>query len=376
MRRILFAALGLLLATGANTALAQQGRPTTPPPAGNGELRGIVTAAEGNLPLQHAGVAVRSAADSVLVAGAITGENGSFQIRGLRPGAYFMRVTLIGFAPQRKEFTITPATPTFDAGTIGMARVAVALQGVEVTEDRPTMTIEPDRNAYRAKDVAPAAANASEVLEAVPSVQVDGEGKVSLRGNENVAIQINGRPSPIRGPQLAAYLKGLPANIVERIEVIPNPSAKYDPEGMAGILNIVLKADTDLGLSAGLSTSIAEMDRYNASGNVGYQSGPLSLMSNLGVYSDDREIEGINDRERFDAGRSLLSVTNQDILGRTGGKGQNLNTTVDYRFSPKTTLSNVLSVSPRNPTTSRPNRCSAATSSASRRARRSAACWS
>lgn len=348
MRRILFAALGLLLATGANTALAQQGRPTTPPPAGNGELRGIVTAAEGNLPLQHAGVAVRSAADSVLVAGAITGENGSFQIRGLRPGAYFMRVTLIGFAPQRKEFTITPATPTFDAGTIGMARVAVALQGVEVTEDRPTMTIEPDRNAYRAKDVAPAAANASEVLEAVPSVQVDGEGKVSLRGNENVAIQINGRPSPIRGPQLAAYLKGLPANIVERIEVIPNPSAKYDPEGMAGILNIVLKADTDLGLSAGLSTSIAEMDRYNASGNVGYQSGPLSLMSNLGVYSDDREIEGINDRERFDAGRSLLSVTNQDILGRTGGKGQNLNTTVDYRFSPKTTLSNVLSVSRRH----------------------------
>ncbi len=348
MRRILFAALGLLFATGANTALAQQGRPTTPPPAGNGELRGIVTAAEGSVPLQHAGVAVRSASDSVLVAGAITGENGSFQIRGLRPGAYFMRVTLIGFAPQRKEFTITPAAPTFDAGTIAMARVAVALQGVEVTEDRPTMVIEPDRNAYRAKDVAPAAANASEVLEAVPSVQVDGEGKVSLRGNENVAIQINGRPSPIRGPQLAAYLKGVPANIIERIEVVPNPSAKYDPEGMAGIINIVLKADTDLGLSAGLSSSIAETDRYNASGNVGYQSGPLSLMSNLGVYSDDREIEGINDRERFDAVRSLIGVTSQDIGGRTGGKGQNLNTTVDYKLSQKTTLSNVLSINRRH----------------------------
>ena len=348
MRRILSAALGLLFATGANTALAQQGRPTAPPPSGNGELRGIVTAAEGNMPLQHAGVAVRSANDSVLVAGAITAENGSFQIRGLRPGAYFLRVTLIGFGPQRKEFTITPAAPTFDAGTIAMARVAVALQGVEVTEDRPTMTIEPDRNAYRAKDVAPAAANASEVLEAVPSVQVDGEGKVSLRGNENVAVQINGRPAPIRGPQLAAYLKGLPANIVERIEVIPNPSAKYDPEGMAGILNIVLKADTDLGLSAGFNTGIAETDRYNASGNVGYQSGPISLMSNLGVYSDDREIEGINDRERFDAVRSLIGVTSQDIAGRTGGKGQNLNTTVDYRLSQKTTLSNVLSLSRRH----------------------------
>jgi ferric enterobactin receptor len=348
MRRILTAALGLFLASGANVALAQQGRPTTPPPAGNGELRGIVMAAEGNVPLQHAGVAVRSASDSVLVAGAITAENGSFQIRGLRPGAYFLRVTLIGFGPQRKDFTITQAAPTFDAGSIAMARVAVALQGVEVTEDRPTMVIEPDRNAYRAKDVAPAAANASEVLEAVPSVQVDGEGKVSLRGNENVAVQINGRPSPIRGPQLAAYLKGVPANIIERIEVVPNPSAKYDPEGMAGIINIVLKADADLGLSAGLSSSIAETDRYNASGNVGYQSGPLSLLANLGVYSDDREIEGINDRERFDALRSLIGVTSQDIGGRTGGKGQNLNTTLDYKLSQKTTLSNVLSINRRH----------------------------
>jgi outer membrane receptor protein involved in Fe transport len=348
MRRTLFAALGLLFLTGANVGFAQQGRPTTPPPSGNGELRGVITAAEGNTPLQHAGVAVRSAVDSVLVAGAITGENGAFQIRGLRPGAYYLRVTLIGFGPQRREFTITPAAPTADVGTIVMARVAVALQGVEVVEDRPTMTIEPDRNTYRAKDVAPAAGNASEVLDAVPSVQVDGEGKVSLRGNENVAIQINGRPAPIRGPQLAAYLKGLPANIVERVEVIPNPSAKYDPEGMAGILNIVLRQDADLGLSTGLNFGVAETDRYNASGNVGYQSGPLTIFSNLGVYSDDRAIEGINDRERFDAVRSLISVTSQDIDGRTGGKGQNLSTTVDYRLTPKDVLSNVLSVNRRH----------------------------
>src|SRR3979411_3308102 len=89
----------------------------------------------------------------------------------------------------------------------------------------PCVRAAPGRSAYRAKDVAPAAGNASEVLDAVPSVQVDADGKVSLRGNENVAVQINGRPSPIRGPQLGAYLKGLPANIVERVEVIPNPSA-------------------------------------------------------------------------------------------------------------------------------------------------------
>jgi ferric enterobactin receptor len=347
MRRILVAALALSLTAGANLTLAQgPNRPSSspPPPAGNGEVRGIIAAAEGSAPLANAGVAIRSAADSVLVAGAITGADGVFRIRGLRPGDYFLRVTLIGFKPHRQPFTLAAASPTHDVGTIALSQIAVALEGVQVTGEAPTMAIEPDRNTYRAKDVAPAAANASDVLDAVPSVQVDGEGKVSLRGNENVAIQINGRPSPIRGTQLAAYLKSLPANIVERVEVVPNPSAKYDPEGMAGIINIVLKQNADLGLSAGLNVGIAETDRYNAAGNVGYQAGNLTVFTNLGVNSDDRAIVGINDRERYDALESLRSATNQSIDGRTGGTSQNLNTTVDYQLTPRSVLSNVLSI--------------------------------
>jgi ferric enterobactin receptor len=352
MRHTFLAALGVALAGSANLVLAQgQARPTSAPPslpAGNGEVRGLITAAEGSAPLAHAGIAVRSAADSVLVAGAITGADGVFHIRGLRPGAYFLRVTLIGFKPQRQEFTVAAASPVHNVGTIAMSQIAVALEGVQVTGESPTMAIEPDRNTYRAKDVAPAAANASDVLEAVPSVQVDGEGKVSLRGNENVAVQINGRPAPIRGPQLAAYLKSLPANIVERVEVIPNPSAKYDPEGMAGIINLVLKQNADLGLSAGLNVGMAEPDRYNAAGTLGYQAGNLTLFSNVGVNADDRAIEGINDRERYDAVGSLVSVTNQDIDGRTGGNGQNLNTTLDYQLTGRDVLSNVLTINHRD----------------------------
>lgn len=320
MRRTVVTALGLLLAAAGTLHAQAPGRPTPPPPAGNGEVRGTVIAAESRAPVSRAAVAVHSAADSALVGGDFAGADGVFHVRGLRPGAYYLRVTSIGFKPQRQAFAVTPSALTVDAGTIALARVAIELEGVQVTADRAAMTIEPDRNAYRAKDVAPAAANASEVLDAVPSVQVDGDGKVSFRGNENVAIQINGRPTPIHGPQLAAYLKSLPSNIVDRVEVIPNPSAKYDSEGMAGIVNIVLKQNVDLGLSAGLNLGMAETDRYNAAGNAGYQSGALSLFSSLGFYSDDRPIIGINDRERFDALSSLLSVTNQDIDGRQGGK--------------------------------------------------------
>jgi outer membrane cobalamin receptor len=94
-------------------------------------------------------------------------------------------------------------------------------------------------------------------------------------------VQINGRPTPIRGTQLASYLKSLPANVVERIEVIPNPSAKYDPEGMAGIINIALKQNVDLGLSGALNLGISTPQRYNSSGNVGYQSGTVDRRSSM-----------------------------------------------------------------------------------------------
>jgi ferric enterobactin receptor len=348
MRRTLIAVLGLLLSGGVGSIQAQNpgGPPTASPqpPAATGEVSGTVLDAESNAPIPRASVAVKRQRDSVLVAGAMATADGGFRIQGLRPGVYSLRVISIGYGPRIQAFTIAPATPSAAVGPIKLSRVAVALQGVQVTGERATIAIEPDRNAYRAKDIAPAAGNASDVLDAVPSVQVDGDGKVSLRGNENVAVQINGRPSPITGTQLGAYLKGLPANIIDRIEVIPNPSAKYDPEGMAGIINIVLKQNTDLGFSGGVNAGIAESDRYNGSGNVGYQSGPVTTFTSLGINSDDRAVTGINDRERLDALVGALALTNQEIVGRDGNTGQNFTTNVDYKLNPRDVLSNSVSV--------------------------------
>ena len=188
------------------------------------------------------------------------------------------------------------------------------------------MTIEPDRNTYRAKDVAPAGANASEVLEAVPSVQVDGDGKVSLRGNENVVVQINGRPSPIRGTQLAAYLKSFRRTSSSASRSIPNPSAQYDPEGMAGIINIVLKQNVDLGLSGGAQPRRREADRYNASGNIGYQSGPLTTVHQPRLQHRRPGLIGINDRERYDAASALSSVDRAGHRRQQRPTGQNFST--------------------------------------------------
>ncbi len=293
MRRSVIAAFVVSFIGGLQFAAAQTPAPQNAggqPPAQNGEIRGKVIDAKSEVPVARASVSVRAKGGTAIVTGAIASDDGSFRLTGLRPGVYAVRAAYIGFAPVVQEVAITPAAPQVTLESIKLSRIAVELAAATVSEERSTVVVEPDRTTYRAKDVAPAAANASDVLDAVPSVQVDGDGKVSLRGNENVAVQINGRPTPMRGPQLAAYLKTLPANTIERIEVVPNPSAKYDPEGMAGILNIVLKQNVDLGLSAGLNSAVSKTNRYFGSGNLGYQSGPWSTFTTLGFNRDSRGI--------------------------------------------------------------------------------------
>jgi len=350
MKRALFAVLSLLLVSGAVSAHAQApARPASPPQAAaNGEIRGVITDADANTPIARASVTVRTKGSATLVAGAVAKDDGTFRIQGLRSGTYYLRVTSIGYGPKTTdEFTITDAALHASVAPIKLSKVAVALEGVQVTAERAAIAIEPDRNTYNSKQVAPTASNASDVLDAVPSVQVDGDGKVSLRGNENVAIQINGRPTPITGAQLGAYLKQIPASIVDRIEVVPTPSARYDPEGMAGIINIVLKANADLGLSGGVTAGSATASgRYNGSGNLGYQSGPWTTFTTYGYNADDRGVDGINNRERYSAG-SPLSFTNQNIDGRNGNSGHNFTTNADYKVNPRDVLTNALALNVR-----------------------------
>ena len=350
MKRIAFVVLALVLGA-AGSIQAQnptQAKPMAPLPAAGGEVLGIVVDTATKEPVARASVVVRSRKDSSMVTGALAGPDGAFRIQGLRSGDYYLRTTSIGFKPRSYTFSITDAAPRANVGSLTLTRIAVTLQSVQVAGQTPTMVIEPDRNTYRAKDVAPAAANASEVLQATPSVEVDGDGKVSLRGNENVAIQINGRPTPITGAQLAAYLKQIPANIVERIEVVPNPSAKYDPEGMAGIINIVLKAQTDLGVSGGLNAGGANINRMNAGTNLGYQSGALTLFGTYGYNADNRGIVGLNDRLSYDPSGAPQLYTNQLIDGNNSSGGHNFSTNVDYKLTDRDVISNQFSINRRH----------------------------
>ena len=330
----------LALVTTTRLAVAQsQPAPQNAPPTF--EIRGKVVESETGAPVPRASVALRIKGQTTLITGAIAGPDGSFRLTGLRPGTFTLRSTYIGFAPQVQDMTLTPAQPVL-VGTIKLNRTAVELGAVTVQEDRNTVVTEPDRTTYRAKDVAPAASSASEVLDNVPAVQVDQDGKVSLRGNENVVVQINGRPTPMAGTQLASYLKTIPANTIERVEVVPNPSAKQDPEGMAGILNIVLKQNVDLGLSTTANVQMSKPNRFNGNGSLGYQAGKFSSMTTAGFGRDARNIVGINDRDRYDAARAILSTSGEDIDSDRRNGGLNVTSTLDYARNKRDVWSNAI----------------------------------
>ena len=349
MRRTPNVILGLLFLASAAVVSAQgpsgpAGPQQQAPPGG--EVRGVVMDKDQNTPVARASIAVRTKANQTLVAGAVANESGQFRVQGLRPGTYYLRVTSLGYGPvSSAEFQVSPAASTANAGTILLSKVAVALSDVEVKAERDVVTVEPDRNTYKAKDVAGTANNASQVLENVPSVAVDGDGKVSLRGNENVVVQINGRPAPMTGAQLGNYLKQLPSAVIDRVEVIPTPSARQDPEGMAGIINIVLKQNVDLGMSGGVTVASATASgRYNGNGNIGYQVGPWTTFSSYGYNADDRDITGINDRIRLFSTGLPSSYTEQDILGDQKNWGHNFTTTVDYKVNTRDVLTNALTL--------------------------------
>ena len=343
---------GRLLATAACTTLAPsvahaqtpttappvpapvRARPTSqqpPAPQGAGAIHGVVLSGASGEPLASVSVMVRAATDSALVGGALTRPDGSFRVAGLRPGRYHVLVRLLGFAPiARAGVVVAAESPTVDLGRLPLATVATRLASVDVQAERQAAALAPDRNSYTVKDMpATAGGTAVDVLRNVPSVEVNGDNKVSLRGNENVVVQINGRVSPMRGEQLGNFIAQLPANMVSRVEVVPNPSAKEDPEGLGGIINIVLKENTDLGTSGGLTFGGGTTGQANGSANLGRQQGAWTLFANYGFMRDRRTIEGLSTRENLY--RTPLTYLDADIAGIMRPASHSVTTTAEYK---------------------------------------------
>lgn len=333
------AALLCLGLASAHTTLAAQAAPPAGPSAPSGEVRGRLTESSSGAPIGAGSITVRRASDTSFVGGALPEPDGSFRVNGLAPGRYLVRFRAIGFAPfVRNDVVISATDPVVNLGVLSIAAIPVTLETQAVVAERPDVVLAPDRNSYAVKNMTTASGGtAVDALRNVPSVEVDESNNVSLRGNTNVVVQINGRPSPMKGQQLGNFLAQLPSSAVDHIEVATNPSAKNDPEGTAGIINIVLAQQADMGLSGGFSAGTGTTGLANLSGNVGRQSGPWTVFGSYSFFTDNRQSWGRT--ERTNIGSTAPASVNGTFNGPASPRSNDVTFRSEYRFTEHDALS-------------------------------------
>jgi outer membrane receptor protein involved in Fe transport len=248
----------------------------------NGSVTGKVIEQSTNASMELANVIVFNAKDNSQAAGVTTDKNGVFKFSNLPEGTYYIEIGFIGFETlTTSSFTIE--NEKVDLGTLTIKVNPIVLGSVEVTAEKQTFNNAIDRKIYMVeKDVLSQTGSASDLLQNIPSVSVDVNGTVSLRGAPNVTIFINGRPSLVMRKNSATALQQMPANTIERIEVITNPSAKYKPDGIGGIINIVLKKESRYGLNGTVMANAGNLNRYNANATINFNPGGINLFGSYG----------------------------------------------------------------------------------------------
>ena len=264
-----------------------------------------------------------------IVTGASTDLEGKFEIIPPASGAYRLEISFIAYAKLVKTITI-PASKSLNLGSISLKPdKSSVLEEVNVVGEAKLFEFEQDKRVFNvAKDITSVGSNASDILNNLPSVAVDVEGNVSLRGSGNVRILINGKPSALVGSDPAAALRQLQGNVIEKIEVITNPSARYDAEGEAGIINIVLKKQNNAGLNGSFDVSAGTPHLYGAGATINYRKNKLNFFSNLSYQFRQSPGSGTSN-QRFDLPDTSYSFLRERKQLR-GGSNATIRFGADY----------------------------------------------
>jgi len=302
-----------------------------------GTVTGIVTDQESHAPLENASVALHSRADSTRVLGTATQKDGRFTFAHVPLGRYVLECSLIGHASFRSpQFTLTSANPRVDRA-ISMKQSVLVMDEMEITSEKNLFNHAIDRRVYSVgQDIRAKSGTASEILQNIPSVQVDIDGNVSLRGSSDVMILIDGKKSPLMGRSRADVLQQLPAGSIDKIEVITNPSARFTPEGTSGIINIVMKKGAGPGMNGGVTGHLGTSGRHNENLAFGYATGTLNLFGNYSYRDDRRRRSGMDARTLTTSGPISSYREDNQILMRPLVHVGSLGLT--YHWDPKNTL--------------------------------------
>lgn len=290
------------------------------------ELTGKVIDGSMDFPLEYASVSAKSIEDGSIVNGGVTNQKGVFSIQ-LEEGTYDLEIEYISFGVKEiKNFTINKNT---DLGTIKLGAKADSLDEVTVVAETTQVEVRLDKKIYNVgKDLTTAGGTVSDALGNVPSVTVDIDGGISLRGNSNVRILINGKPSSVAGFGSQDVFQQLPAEAIESVEVITSPSARYDAEGTGGIINIILKREKTLGFNGSVRGTVGSPRNTGIYTDVNLRSDDFNIFNSLG-FSDRRRPGNAIFDNRYPNGQNFDRILETREYDRSG-ENFNLNTGVEY----------------------------------------------
>ena len=323
----------LLLLFTLQSAISQ--RPEGGP--GNGRspvtITGTVLDEENNQPLEYATLVLQSVDNPEKVTGGITDINGKFSVEA-SPGRYNARIEYISY--KTKELPNQNFTKSTDLGTIKLALDVAQLNEVELVGERTTVEVRLDKKVYNVgKDLTNSGATISDALDNIPSVTVDVDGAIALRGNGNVRILINGRPSALAGFGSTDALRQLPADAIEKVEVITSPSARYDAEGTAGILNIVLKKEKTRGFNGTINTTVGYPDAFSITPNLNLRTENFNIFTTIGYRYNKGPGNGFFDNTYFNGVFDRI-IEDRDINRNNSGFNANLG--IEYFLTEKSSL--------------------------------------
>ncbi|MGE5383808.1 MAG: TonB-dependent receptor domain-containing protein [Omnitrophica WOR_2 bacterium] len=341
--------LTLLFPVFFSTAQTNSGQ-VNPGRANNNSAYGVVSGTihdeTTNEHVEYANIIISSVKDSTMVTGTITDNKGKFVLSSLNPGKYYMTISFIGYKNKLiPNISISPKSADIKLGDISLQPTTSSLQGVEVKSERSLISNNLDKKVITVdKNMALGGGTATDVMENVPSVEVDAEGNISLRGNANITLLVDGKPSSQSGIAASDMLNQIPASAIESIEVITNPSVRYDPDGTSGIINIVLKKKTLQGFNGMASLNVGTGDKYNGSLFLNYRHEKFNAFLNFDkrINNMNRSSESIRTSHIGD----LQNVLNQDEDGSMFRNMSHISAGFDYFLDTRNNFT--LSVSSRD----------------------------
>ncbi|MEL7221565.1 MAG: TonB-dependent receptor [Bacteroidota bacterium] len=298
-------------------------------------LSGTILSVDTNEPLEYATISVYTT-DDELIEGTVSDENGQFQLQ-LKKGNYVLKIEFIGFEAWEQTIELERNT---NLETILMNPDQLTLDAVEVRAEKTQMNLLIDKKVFNVgEDALAQGGSANEVLEQLPSVNVSAEGQVSLRGNSGVRVLINGRPSALADNN---GLVGIPAASIEKVEIITNPSARYEASGTAGIINIILKKEQQRGYGGTVSASTGFPANHQLNTNLNFRREKFNAFANAGLrYSNYR---GAGDLSRLTIVDGIRNNLDQVFTQDRNDKAINAYVGMDYNFNPSATLTTTYSI--------------------------------